>query len=262
MISKAYRAKRLANELSKAYDATLGVGRKELAKQYRMAAEEAKRQLGDMYDEIFASKMNDTLLMSDFYRYDRYYQLVEQLNKTLRSLGEKEVKITENKLVNMYIKSGIMVNDSIGFAGNIDYSIEAKNTIKQIWCADGELWSSRVWNNKAKMLDSIEKGLVDAVARGENKDKIVKGLVEEFDVGFNQADRIVRTELSWVQNKSAIDRYKEAGVEMYEILDSHGDDRECEDCKAINGKRFPINDTIHLPPFHPNCRCIALAIIE
>ena len=74
MISKAYRAKRLANELSKAYDVTLGVGRKELAKQYRRAAEEAKRQLGDMYDEIFASKMNDTLLMSDFYRYDRYYQ--------------------------------------------------------------------------------------------------------------------------------------------------------------------------------------------
>ena len=56
---------------------------------------------------------------------------------------------------------------------------------------------------KQKMLDeeyfyALEKGLVDCVSRGVSKDELVKTLMETFNVGYRKADRIARTELSYV----------------------------------------------------------------
>jgi hypothetical protein len=45
---------------------------------------------------------------------------------------------------------------------------------------------------------ALEKGLVDCVTRGVSKDELVKTLMETFNVGYRKADRIARTELSYV----------------------------------------------------------------
>jgi hypothetical protein len=42
--------------------------------------------------------------------------------------------------------------------------------------------------------------------------------MEDMNVGFHQADRIARTELAYIRNKSTLDRYAQMGEEKYEVL--------------------------------------------
>ena len=110
----------------------------------------------------------------------------------------------------------------------------------------------------------MEKGLIDCVSRGTSKDELVKTLMADFDIGFRSADRIARTELSYIQNQATLDKYNEAGVKKYEILAAH-DARTCDICSEMNGKIFELSKAqagVNMPPFHPNCRCAVLGVID
>ncbi len=59
-------------------------------------------------------------------------------------------------------------------------------------------------------------------------------------------------------------QYKNDGVKAYEIL-SASDDKTCDKCKSMNGKRFDISQAKKgetLPPFCNCCRCTILPIAE
>ena len=69
--------------------------------------------------------------------------------------------------------------------------------------------------------------------------------------------------MTHVQTEAAADRYKDAGVTEYEILVAE-DERLCNECGAMHGKRFPITEKqpgINAPPFHPNCRCTIIPVL-
>jgi hypothetical protein len=97
----------------------------------------------------------------------------------------------------MYAVTSSSVGESIGFSGEFSQKT-AKEVINSIWCADGKHWSERIWHNKAQLQVALEKGLIDCVSRGVSKDELVKTLMETFNVGYRKADRIARTELSYV----------------------------------------------------------------
>ena len=137
-----------------------------------------------------------------------------------------------------------------------------KKAVNQVWNADGKAFSLRIWQNKNKIAAVAEEALVDAIARGDSLDKIASEVMRRFDsVGFHEAVRLVRTETVWAQNRGALDRYKDAGVASYEVGDA-GDDRECDECREMAGKRYPVDDLEHLPPYHPNCRCFTFAVLD
>ena len=88
--------------------------------------------------------------------------------------------------------------------------------------------------------------------------------MERFNVTYNQAKRITKTELSHILVQSAVDRYKAAGIDAYQFYTVE-DERTCEECGALHGQIFPfLNAEIgeNMPPIHPNCRCTILPIIE
>ena len=188
---------------------------------------------------------------------------MKSLNKQLKALGGKEITITNQKLLDMYAITSSSVGKSINFSGEFNQKT-AKEVINSIWCADGKHWSNRIWQNKAQLQVALEKGLIDCVSRGVSKDELVKTLMETFDVSYRKADRIARTELSYVQNKAAINKYIEVGIDEYEILSAH-DERTCPICSKMNGKRFKIAEMTvgeNAPPFHANCRCSVLGVIK
>lgn len=235
----------------------------ELVKQYRRCLKATKCAMADLYDEILIASGNDTLLASDLYKYNRYYKLIQVLNKQLKALGADEVKLTEKKLLDMYAKTSAAVGKSINF--NADFNQKAAHrVIDNVWCADGKHWSDRIWKDKAALQVRLEKGLIDCVSRGTSKDELVKTLMADFDIGFRSADRIARTELSHIQNQAALDKYNEAGVKKYEILAAH-DARTCDICSEMDGKIFELSKAqagVNMPPFHPNCRCAVLGVID
>ena len=245
------------------FNQTINSYNRELVKQYRRCLEATKRAMADLYDEILIASGNDTLLASDLYKYNRYYKLIQVLNKQLKALGADEVKLTEKKLLDMYAKTSAAVGKSINF--NADFNQKAAHrVIDNVWCADGKHWSDRIWKDKAALQVRLEKGLIDCVSRGTSKDELVKTLMADFDIGFRSADRIARTELSHIQNQAALDKYNEAGVKKYEILAAH-DARTCDICNEMNGKVFELSKAqagVNMPPFHPNCRCAVLGVID
>lgn len=245
------------------YDMTLAQYEAELKMKYQQSLKAVSRDIEKLYDELLASSADGTLLASDLYKYNRYFSLMKSLNKQLKALGGDEINITKQKLLDMYAITSSAVGKSIGFSGEFNQKA-AREVINSIWCADGKHWSNRIWQNKAQLQVALEKGLIDCVSRGVSKDELVKTLMEQFNVGYRKADRIARTELSYVQNKAAMNKYEEAGLDEYEILSAH-DERVCEKCKAMNGKRFKIKDMVvgeNFPPFHANDRCAILGVLK
>lgn len=161
-----------------------------------------------------------------------------------------------------------MINEIVpGFSSNgfiMQQDDVIKNVIDAVWCADGKHWSNRIWNNKESLQQRIEKGLIDCVSRGLPKDEVVKQLMEDFQVGFNQSDRIVRTELTHVQNQACYNRYKEAGVEKFEFL-AEIDSRTSEICQEHDNKIYNMSQGavgVNIPPLHPYCRSTIIPVIE
>lgn len=259
----SYWQKRELKQRELQYDRTLAQYEAELRKQYQQSLKAVSRDTEKLYDEILVASGNDTLLASDLYKYNRYFSLMKSLNKQLKALGGKEITITNQKLLDMYAITSSSVGKSINFSGEFNQKT-AKEVINSIWCADGKHWSNRIWQNKAQLQVALEKGLIDCVSRGVSKDELVKTLMETFDVSYRKADRIARTELSYVQNKAAINKYIEAGIDEYEILSAH-DERTCPICSKMNGKCFKIAEMAvgeNAPPFHANCRCSVLGVIK
>nr|DAT70906.1 MAG TPA: hypothetical protein [Caudoviricetes sp.] len=102
MNSSKYWLKREARQKELLYDKTLLEYQQELSKQYLYSMEQVKKDIVALYDEIIASSYDGTLLASDLYKYNRYFSLVKSLNKQLKVLGQKEIKITDKKLLDMY----------------------------------------------------------------------------------------------------------------------------------------------------------------
>lgn len=245
------------------YDMTLAQYEAELKLKYQQSLKAVSRDIEKLYDELLASSADGTLLASDLYKYNRYFSLMKSLNKQLKALGGDEINITKQKLLDMYAITSSAVGKSIGFSGEFNQKT-AREVINSIWCADGKHWSNRIWQNKAQLQVALEKGLIDCVSRGVSKDELVKTLIEQFNVGYRKADRIARTELSYVQNKAAMNKYVEAGLDEYEILSAH-DERTCPVCSKLNGKRFKLSEAeagVNYPPLHANCRCAVLGVLK
>ena len=233
----------------------------QLVKYYQDALSKTQVEVERLYDKI--NKSGEPRIV-DLYQYNRYYEFQTKLANRLRNLGAREQKILGNQFKNFYNEVQLIITtDSPSTISNSFVQVgRAEEVLKSIWCADGKNWSDRVWNHQGLLQTSIEKGLIDAVVRGVAKDKVVDDLKHAFNVSMSNADRLVRTELNYVQNQAAIDRYKAAGLEYYEILSSQADD---ETCGPENGKVYRLDQMqvgVNCPPFHPNCKCTIIPVLE
>lgn len=242
---------------------------RELAKLYRAAAKKVIKDMELVYPTLF----EEDALINYYYRYKRYYQIREKINKQLSSLGRKELKVLEENFELMYKYSSWVTLEGLNFS--IDNKMELEKVIQSlwdnrtswretVWCNDGITGAQRIEKQMARLQNRLEKGLTDCVVRGASKDELVKSLKSNFRVSFSEADRIARTELTYIQNQATRDSYIKAGVNQYEFL-AEADDRTSDICSELNGKRFDVAAAVvgvNYPPLHPNCRSTVLAVID
>lgn len=249
--------------------------RKELGRMYGRTAKRIILEMKELYQDIIEDKGKGEVHINDFYRYDRYYKMLSSVNAQLTQLGFQEVKVIEERLVDMYFESAALVDAHLpgGLSMTEVDEKTALETVNSIWLNDGKLWSDRIWSSKDKLAARLEEGLVNTVAAGRSPRKLADVVKEQFGVTFHESERIVRTELCHVQTDSTLDRYIKAGVKQYDVLDA-GDwpgsgaepERECMACHKV-AKEGPYNiedakTGVNLPPLHPNCRCAIAPVIE
>ena len=247
---------------------------KELAFKYRQALNETLDDITDLWDKLQKEQADGQVRPNDLYRYNRYFVIKNNINDRLKRLGLAEQSVYRRKFMNMYYDMQEIVGNYLALLTkkpemkNPVFTMEqkkaAEKVLESVWCADGKHWSNRIWSSKDKLQASLEKGLMDCVSRGVPKDVVVSQFKDSFSSSFNDADRIVRTELTNVQNQAAKDRYKEAGIKKYKYL-ADIDSRTSQICQEMNGKIFLLDEAVtgvNMPPLHPYCRSTIAPVVE
>lgn len=191
------------------------------------------------------------------YRLNRLQGLHYSTQMKLLELGAIEQKELEKHLEKTYGKHYKNMLQELGI-GNQFLSISdelMKDTIFAKW-VNGENFSDRIWKNKEGLLNHLQTIYRDGLARGDNYAKLSKAIMERFDVGANDARRLVWTEASFVMNQSHTHAYINADVEEYEIS-AIMDNKTSPICREMDGKVFRFDEMevgLNFPPFHPYCR--------
>ncbi len=227
-----------------------------LKKVYLRANKTIANELTALYEKM-ASEGEISANM--LYRENRYRGLQQKIDKAVRGIGKTEETLVTNSLYTSYKQVYQQTMQGLGVAPS--WTILNENMAKQIVNANfkGANFSERIWNNKSKLREHIEKGVIDSVISGQSKDKAVREIKRSFGVGFNDADRIVRTETQRVLNDGQRQTYKDRGYSQVEWLVAD-DERLCEECMAIDGKIFNIDEVPAV--LHPRCRCTFIPVLN
>ena len=123
---------------------------------------------------------------------------------------------------------------------------------------NGYNYSQQLWGNTDNLVKDLKKVLKAGFVRGDHPRTMARDLAQRYKVANSRAETLVRTDGTMIVNRSAIQRYKDAGLKYYRIL-VHLDNRTTEICKRIHAenKRYLIDEMqvgVNAPPFHFGCR--------
>lgn len=256
-----YWANRLARAQSLLTEKNIKQIEKQLAKYYSTASRRVIRDFERTYEKVLrAVGEGNQPTPADLYKLDAYWQMQGQLKREMEKLGRKQLTVF-NKHFEMHFFD---IYYSIGIEGKEAFttidSAAVQQLINGIWVADGKSFSQRVWDNTERLLETLNEELIHTVVTGKKTTELKNLLQERFGVSYRRADTLVRTELVHIQTQAAQQRYKDYGMEYVEVLVDE-DERTCDKCKELKGKKFPINAVPPLP-VHPNERCCLVPVID
>lgn len=195
--------------------------------------EALKIQIQDRIENMYTTRdrsMEDYLCR--VYK-DTYYHTVFEIDKGVGSIQSSFNKLDDRKVLQI---------------------------IHKPWAVDGKDFSTRIWEDKANLVNTLHTGLTQAFIRGGNLDDVVNDISRFVSSKIKNkkyvASRLVTTESAAYASKAQEQAYKDLSVDKYEILatlDLHTSDI----CQDLDGKIFDRKDYqvgVTAPPFHPNCR--------
>ena len=168
---------------------------------------------------------------------DTYYHTVFEIDKGIGSIQSSFNKLDDRKV---------------------------SQIIHKPWAIDGKDFSTRIWEDKANLVNTLHTGLTQSLIRGGNLDDVVNDISQFVSSKIKNkkyiASRLVTTESAAYASKAQEQAYKDLSVDKYEILatlDLHTSDI----CQDFDGKIFDRKDYqvgVTAPPFHPNCRTVTV----
>lgn len=176
---------------------------------------------------------------------------IEKLRQvdTLLNLGGKHLKDVYSSVT--FELDGTTVSDK--------YSNEVLN---HNWA--GSNFSKRVWKNQEALSNKIQSSLLESFSSGKSNKQIATELSELTNYGRNTANRLIRTETSYMVNSADLESSKRRGIKAKKF-EAHLDSRTSRICRKHNQIVIPI-DKIKIgenaPPLHPYCRSFLSDLLE
>lgn len=234
---------------------------KQLRKYYQNAAKHVLEDFEATYDKLLAQQLDGKEpTPADLYKLDKYWQMQGQMRQRLRKLGERQVAALTKQFEIQFFE----IYYSIALEGQATFSTIDSGAVQQlinsIWVADGKSWSERVWQNVDMLADTLNEEFITCVATGKKTSELKQILQDRFNVSYNNADMLVRTEMAHIQTQAAQQRYRDYGIQEVEVFVDE-DERTCPICAKHEGERYPVNAQMPVP-FHPRCRCCMLPVID
>lgn len=254
-----------ASRMAKAQDILFRKHRKQIDVQMRKYYQSISNQVIEDFEATYNKLLNTMAegkepTPADLYKLDKYWQLQKQAEQHLTRLGKNQIRTLTKSFRNEFwdVYNALEIKGSPMFHTIDDEGVEI--LLRQIWCNDGKSWSQRIWENTKLLQQTLNDELIHCVAAGKKPSYLKKLLQERFNVSYNRADALVRTELAHVQTQAAQQRYKDYGLEQMEVWVDE-DERTCEICAKHEGEIYSVNDKMPVP-FHPRCRCCMIPVIK
>ena len=234
---------------------------KQLRKYYLSASRKVIEDFESTYDKLLATMEDGKVpTPADLYKLDKYWTMQAQIKRQLNNLGNKTINLLSKQFQLHYFD----IYYSFALEGKQPFNTIDAAAVRQLinssWVLDGKNFSQRIWNNTERLLATLNDELIHIVATGKKITNLKQLLQERFDISYRRADTLVRTEICHIQTEAAKTRYESYGIKEVEVL-VDPDARTCDLCKALIGKRFPVNGTPPLP-VHPNERCCLVPVVE
>lgn len=253
MQAKNYWQHRLNSSI---YSANVPKLERQVLKLYKMAGKSIQRDLTKVYLMMLE---DGGVNAANLFKMNRYRGLQQAIAKEVMKIAKTETALIGGVLFNAYKETYTGTSKRMG--GNTSWSILNEHNARQTVMANfkGANYSDRIWNNKAELSKLLEKSITDSVIAGRSKDKAVADVMKRFGVGFNDADRLIRTETQRVLNEAQRQTYKDRGYNMVNWLVAD-DERLCDECMGIGADGpYPIDEVPAVA--HPNCRCTIIPVL-
>lgn len=234
---------------------------KQIRKYYKQAMDRVIEDFENTYNAIqVKEEEGKEVAIANLYKLDKYWRMQGQLQHELTKLGDKQAKLLSKRFETLFFE----IYNSLDIIGDKEFTRINKEgamaLINAIWCADGKTYSQRIWKNTNTLVNTLNDGLVHCVVTGKKTSELKKVLRERFNASYNQANNIVQTEMSHIQNTAAKQRYTDMGVDKFEVWASK-DERRCNVCGKLHKKTYSIYENSPIPA-HPRCRCSIVPIID
>ena len=274
----------LKKRLNRIYEEEARRLQKEIAAYYEMYGEEDVIEYRKLLEELSAEDRR--LLIEDMeefarkypehkhllpvresiYKLDRLQGLQESVRLQQMRIGAQEEEMIREHLVRTAYRGANASAEAMGF-GSAFYSMNediVKKFVDVPW-SDGKSFSERIWENKEKLTNFLNKDIAQGMARGDSYANLTKHLMERMgDVSRRDAYRLIYTEGTYVHAEASITPFEE-DFEYYK-LSTVGDRKVCSICKGLeDAEPVPISKRVpgeNFPPLHPWCRCTFTIEVE
>ena len=115
------------------------------------------------------------------------------------------------------------------------------------------------------MKQQMRRALADGIAQGQGAKQVAREMTKIVKVTRDRALTIARTEIVRAHHTGNIAEMKRLGIQGVKVLaewKTAGDNRVCASCAGLEGRVFTVKRIEGLIPLHPNCRCVALPLVE
>lgn len=232
-------------------------GASEIARHYSAIQKEYyKEALDRIEDELYKlyaqvkDKGAESLTRSQLYQYSRYVSLHNAISTEVYGIAKLQENTIMKSITEVFNQVREVPADVVRNKELLQQLLQSK------W--SGQNYSDRVWHNTEQLAKKLEDSITDLLVLGKDSDTIKQEIIKQFNVSYNVADRLLRTETSHAYNQAALQRYADMGVDKIELLIEPD---ACEECKAYDGKQFLLKD-VPIIPAHPNCLCCYLPVID
>lgn len=269
----------LDKEINKIFD--------KFQRDYGLSQVDARQVLKNMKDKknlnelrkVLEARPNDPniqRLLADLdspaysFRMKRLERLSDDLDRMRESIYHSEKTGSDafysDLMKDSYYKATFDLQQQTGLA--YDFSGLPENEIKHLqsfsWVGDGSTYSTNIWKNTGKLTSSIKDELLMSLMTGRDTRETAQAIAERFNVGQNDARRLVRTESAFFHNHMELLSYEEADIEKYifvAVLDKRTS-RICQEHDNQVYDRDKATPGVNCPPMHPWCRSTTVAYDE
>lgn len=193
-----------------------------------------------------------------------YAETIQELDRLGRKVDDDIRNFLSENYTGTYVRN---IFDLVKVGGlQVAISKLDSTSVEKVIAArwSGKNFSDRIWNNKRLLSSALKSTIASGVQRGLSIDQMSKMIDDKMKAGYNNAVRLVRTEMNFVNNQAHADSMKDAGVAAYEFI-AVMDNRTSTACKTRDGETYLLEEKsvgFNYPPLHPRCRSTVCPFIE